>query len=157
MMTAFDVIVAIDPDVERSGVCFYYKREKKLFVNAYSFPQLLDIVEDVSNKVNSLLVVVEAGWLNKSNWHLSSKDNARTASAKGISTGRNHEVGRKLIECLEYRGVKVESQKPLRKVWANGKISHNELKGLVDSKGISGLPSRTNQDQRDAILLAITR
>ena len=156
-----DIIVAIDPDVITSGVCIYNKRKGEIKVSAYSFPKLLDVADEIVTECKdrglSYLFVVEAGWLNKSNWNLTKHDTIRSAAAKGNSVGRNHETGRKIVECLEYRGINVEELRPLRKVWAKGKISHEELKKLVDSKNIRNLPTRTSQDIRDATLIAITR
>lgn len=150
-----EVIIAIDPDVSKSGVCFLDVRSKDMTVNSLTFPDLLDYFIYVKGKALkagiSVKVVVEAGWLNQSNWHLHTKDTKRSASAKGNAVGRNHETGRKIVECAEHYGLEVVQMKPLRKCWkgANGKITHDEL------VKITGLKSgRTSQDQRDAALLA---
>ena len=90
----YDTIVAIDPDVEKSGVAELSPQHLLLEVTNLTFPQLLDYLQSRKNLSEtahtSLVVIVEAGWLNQSNWHLRSKDNARVASAKGNSAGRNH-------------------------------------------------------------------
>ncbi len=107
-MTKYDIVIAIDPDVEKSGVAELSPQCRLLEVTNLTFPQLLDYLQTrkkMSDTAHtSLVVVVEAGWLNQSNWHLRSKDNVRVASAKGNATGRNHETGRKVcgidILCL---------------------------------------------------------
>jgi hypothetical protein len=152
----YDTIVAIDPDVEKSGVAELSPQRRLLEVTNLTFPQLLDYLQarkkmsDVAH--TSLIVVVEAGWLNQSNWHLRSKDNARVASAKGNSAGRNHEVGRKIVEMCRHYGIEVIEQRPLKKCWKgkDGKITHEELASFT------GLTGKTNQDARDAALLAWT-
>lgn len=146
-----DIIIAIDPDVERSGVATLAIKERKLGTFSLTFPELMDALQlFLPDKV---LVVVEAGWLNQSHWHLTARDTPRLAAAKGNSTGRNHEVGRKIVEMAKHYGLTVDEVKPLRKCWRgkDGKITHEEL-----AQFIPGLPKRTTQDIRDAALLAWT-
>jgi len=97
-----------------------------------------------------LLVVVEAGWLIQSNWHLLHKDSKAVAAAKGNSIGRNHETGRKIVEMCKHYGIEVLEHFPLKKQWKgkDGKITHKELASFT------GLTGTTNQDARDAALLA---
>lgn len=150
-----DYIVAIDPDVDRNGVATLHPATRLLEIQSLEFAPLLDYIQNTARVCAqqnlSLLVIVEAGWLNKGHWHGRSTDNARISSAKGNSTGRNHEVGRKLIECIRHYGVQVIEQKPLRKTWkgASGKITHAEL------SAITGIKGRTNQEERDAALIAL--
>ena len=146
-----DIIIAIDPDVERSGVATLAIEERKLGTFSLTFPELMDALQLFLP--DKTLVVVEAGWLNKPNWHLTAKDSARIAAAKGNSTGRNHEVGRKIVEMARHYGLTVNEVKPLRKCWngRDGKITHEEL-----AQFIPDLPKRTTQDIRDASLLAWT-
>ena len=170
----YDIIIAIDPDVEKSGVAFLEVATRKLDVSSLTFPQLLDYLQWAKSKTvysettfmaegmtkpvakiqegKKTIIVVEAGWLNRSNWHLKSSDTKRIASAKGNSTGRNHETGRKIVEMAKHYGFEVHEQIPLRKCWKgkDGKITHEELASFT------GLMGKTNQDARDAALLAWT-
>ena len=152
-MTKYDNIIAIDPDVEKSGVAELSPQHRLLEATSLTFPQLLDYLQSrkkLSETAHtSLIVVIEAGWLNQSNWHLKRGDNARVASAKGNSTGRNHETGRKIVEMCKHYGIDVVEQRPLKKCWKgkDGKITHEELAAFT------GLTGRTNQDARDAALL----
>lgn len=150
----YDNIIAIDPDVEKSGVAFLKPSTRQLEVSNLEFPLLLDYLQS-AKKVRdetgeSLVVIVEAGWIAQANWHLKRGDNARVASAKGNSTGRNHETGRKIIEMCKHYGLEVVEHIPLRKCWKgkDGKITQEELASFT------GLQGRTNQDARDAALLA---
>lgn len=156
-------VVGIDPDVERSGCAtLSLYDEVKLTINSHSFPELLEIVHAIAVEVAELghttVVYVEAGWKNKSNWHLSPKDTRASAAKKGEHVGRNQETGRKIVETLLHYGVEVVEQAPLRKCWQgkDGKITHEELKRLCQMSGIEFNSSRSNQEERDAALLAIT-
>ena len=159
VLSKYDVVIGIDPDVTKSGVCTYLPKEKKISVKSLTFPELIDYVFTTSRKRGSdnVLVQIEAGWKRKAHWHLNKRDNARLAAAKGNSTGRNHETGRKIVECLEYLNVNTNEIQPLNKCWrgTDGKITHEELQLLLKARRIEGLPSRTNQDARDSVLIAV--
>lgn len=157
-MVGKDIIIAIDPDVNKSGVATLHIKSLELEISAMDFPTLVEYLQLTKfssccgESKENVLVIVEAGWLNKSNWHLKRGENARTAAAKGNAAGRNHETGRKIIEMSEYIGMETLPVRPLRKCWRgeDGKITHEELQGIVGGR----LPNRTSQDMRDAALLA---
>lgn len=133
-------VIAVDPDVGRSGVAVW--KDNKIEIFNLSFPELLDFLQERTGAK----VIVEAGWLNKkSNFH-GGKGGIGQKIANGV--GRNAEVGRKIIEMCEHYGIDVREQKPLKKGWKNGKISHEEI-----SKFIPGFPKRSNPETRDAALL----
>lgn len=150
-MKQYDYIIGIDPDCDKSGVAILSMKTKIIDVYTFTFPTLIDFFEDCKALLPNLLVVVEAGWLNETHFHLKSGDSRRVSAAKGNSVGRNHETGRKIVEMAKHYGLEVVEQRPLRKCWKgqNGKITHEEL-----SQFVPGLPSRTNQETRDAVLLA---
>lgn len=148
-----DAIVAVDPDVTKSGVCLLNPSTKELSSGKIDFPTLLEWVADIIKAVDDkskIVVVVEAGWMNQSNWHLAHADSKAQAAAKGYDVGRNHETGHKIVECCKHMGVRVVEHLPLVKHWKgkDGKITHEELAYFT------GITKRTNQDERDAILLA---
>lgn len=158
----YDVLIGIDPDVERSGLAILGLYDMKLTVNSHPFPELLEIVRSVAFEGAELghatVVYVEAGWKNKSNWHLSPKDTRASAAKKGEHVGRNQETGRKIVEMLRHYGIQVMEQSPLRKCWQgkDGKITHEELKRLCQMSGVEFNRPRSNQEERDSALLAIT-
>ena len=147
-------IVAIDPDVDRSGVAFLHLPSRELHCEAKTFPELIDDLHAIKQATDalgeSLTVVVEAGWLNRSNWHVQAGDSRRKAAAIGRAAGRNHEVGRKIVEMARHMGIEVVEQRPLQKCWrgTGRKITHEELSAFT------GYTARTSQDMRDAALLA---
>ncbi|SJL29120.1 hypothetical protein [Porphyromonas gingivalis] len=151
-MKRYDNIIAIDPDVSRSGVAFLKPATGLLEVSNLTFPQVIDYLQQAnrSNGTETLIVLVEASWLIQGNWHLSSWERRQRAASKGYDVGRNHETGRKIAEMCRHLGIEVLEHAPLRKCWRgkDGKITHEEL---VSFTGIKG---RTNQDARDAALLA---
>lgn len=158
----YDVVIGIDPDVEKSGVACLDMAARKLEISTLAFPDLLDYLRYAQRQAEveqkSLRVVIEAGWLNKSNWHLQTRDTKAVAAAKGNNAGRNHEVGRKIAEMCEHWQIPYELVRPLRKIWRgkDGKITHEELNKQLAIKGLPHLP-RSNQDTRDAVLLGLTR
>ena len=149
-------IIAIDPDVERSGVAVLDTSARTIKAMTMTFPELMEYLSSQQGR-DGALVVVEAGWLNKPNWHLTAKDSPRIAASMGNRTGRNHETGRKIVEMARHYGLAVKEAKPLRKCWRgkDGKITHDELALQLSRRGINGLGKTSCQDARDAAWLAV--
>lgn len=157
---ACDIIVAIDPDAIKNGVATLLPATKALNTVCLTFAETLEYLRHTKAQalVNqlSLTVVIEAGWLNKTHWHIGYRDSARMAAAKGNAVGRNHETGRKLAEMCQHWDIPHELIKPLAlrtgglHLWQgkDGKITADELTALTGYKG------RTNQEARDAALIA---
>lgn len=141
-------LIAIDPDIDLSGYCII---EDGYIINygKKSFPQLIEFFQK-----NKCVVIIEAGYLNKSNWHLHDCKSKQVAAKIGNCTGRNHAIAMKLVEMAKYYDRTTYPVKPLAKMRAysnskDGKISHDGLERYLKTKF-----KRTNQDTRDAILLA---
>lgn len=153
-MTRADYIIGIDPDVNKSGVAQLRVAEREVELFCLTFPELIDYLQrmaDFQNRTGKkVTVVVEASWKISTNWHTKREDNARTAARKGKDAGRCHEVGRKIVECARYYGLEVKEQLPLKKIWKgkDGKITHEEMAQFMH------IPGRSNQEERDAALLA---
>lgn len=139
------ILIGIDPDVEKSGVAYYESDTKKLELSNLKFFQLFDYLQHVErNKgdLDEVTVIVEAGWLNKSNWH-AVKDSSSSKNAQiGQRTGANHEVGKKIVEMCQYIGLNYELVKPTK-----SKIKHKYFAFMT------GILQKTNQEQRDAGML----
>lgn len=144
------VIIAIDPDNEKSGVALLFMDDKDIHVRALPFSSLILYLATLVEKGGQVFVVVEGGWLNQSNWHLPRNTSPAKAAAMGRSVGMNHQTGILIVEMLETMDIPHEVVKPLRKCWRgkDGKITAEELAYFT------GYTKRTNQDERDAILLA---
>jgi hypothetical protein len=150
-----DIIIGIDPDVDKSGVAALNCRTKGVKVGRKRFPDLIDSLRELRDdaKKNNIpiLVVVEASWLISHNWHTSHGRSAAAIAKTGYNVGRNHQVGMLIVECCRAMGLEVKEQMPLKKMWkgADGKITHEELSWFI-----VGLPKQTNNEERDAALLA---
>lgn len=149
-----DILVAIDPDIESSGVAELHRGSRKIKLFSLRFPELMDYLLSAKRSAEvrqfRLGVIVEAGWLNKGNWHLTTKDTKYSAAEKGRQTGRNHETGRKIVEMCNHFQIITEEVKPLRKLWLgrDRKITAEEF------NRVTGYAGRSSQDMRDAGLLA---
>lgn len=141
-------IIGIDPDIDRNGVCYLNTSTRKVEVCTMDFPHLLEYLADFQNKAD-VVVVVEAGWKNAiTNYH---GGYGRVAENIARQVGRNQQVGHCIVEMLKHWKIPFVEKAPLRKMWQgkDRKITHEELAQFVKD-----LPSRTNQEGRDACLLA---
>lgn len=149
----YGTIIGVDPDSEASGVAVVDVQTRHVTAHTLAFPECMEYLRHTAAKADHqpVLVVVEAGWLNAGNWHLGRYASPQKCSAMGVSVGRNQETGRKILEMLRYYGIPCEARKPLVKCWKgkDRKITHEEIREVT---GISA--GRTNQEERDAILLA---
>ena len=153
-MMKHDIIIGIDPDSVESGVGVVYPDSRNVTPMKFSFPKLLDYLKLTKDLGKPFLVVIEGGWLNKSNWHTSGiRKSAQVAAEIGRRTGMNHQTGILIEQMCDAIQIPCTVAKPLRKVWkgTDGKITHDELQNIV---GVTCRLPRTNQDQRDACLLA---
>ena len=154
-------IIAIDPDADKSGVAELHVPTRRIEATTLGFADLIDYLQHVkanlADKGESVVVIVEAGWMNESNWHIGMIRSIAAAAKTGLKTGRNHEVARKIAEMSRHYGLETKEVKPLRKCWKgkNGKITHDELNGMLEASGITPMTGRTNQEMRDAVLLAV--
>ena len=154
-------IIGIDPDVDRSGVAELHTATRRIEATTLCFSDLMDYLQHIKtecvDKGEKVVVAVEAGWMNATNWHTERVRSIAAAAKTGQNTGRNHEVARKIAEMSRHYGLDTKEVRPLRKCWKgrDGKITHEELNGLLEASGIPTVINRTNQEIRDAILLAI--
>ena len=152
--------IGIDPDVDKSGVALLETETRKLTVKTLCFAELIDYLKEMEfatsaftlkGERKSMMVIIEAGWMNRGNWHLQRWDGRASAAAKGVSQGRNEQVSRLLGEMCGHLGIPYEFKRPLPKCWGghDRKITQRELEEITGQK-----VARTNQEGRDAALLA---
>ncbi len=149
----YDIVIGIDPDIDKSGVAYLNVNNRTLEVSTLSFAQVVEYFNHVVEQKKagqSVIVVVEASWMMKSNWHLKFGSRKEYAAATGYKVGQNHQTGKLICEMARAIGLEVLEHAPLRKCWKgkDGKITADEL------QQITGLIGRTNQESRDAALLA---
>lgn len=160
-MKRSDFIIGIDPDCDLSGVAILDVTDRTIWAETLPFPLLIKFIKDriatAKEQGKTTLVVIEQSWNTSHNWHLSPHDTKFTAARKGYDEGRNHEVGKKIVEMLNHLNIETKEQIPLKKTWKtkDGKISHDILMEMLADSGISTSLKRTNQEKRDAVLLAI--
>lgn len=138
--------IGVDPDIDKSGVCLYYSKTNFELLNLKFF-ELFDklyFLKDCENL--DIEVVIESGWLNKSNWHKVSNGSAAINANIGLRTGANHEVGRKIVEMCQYLGLKHHLIKPTK-----SKVNAETFKAITKYQG------RTNSEMRDSCLLVYGR
>lgn len=153
------VIVAIDPDVDASGIAIFDKIGKSIGFAKWPLPKLVEYMRGNADKLH---LIVEGGWLNKkSTFHFA--PNERVACKIASKTGRNEQVGKTIVAFADFYKVSYKIVKPLKRnvdlfkrIYETspktGKITHNGINKLLMSFNLVPL-KRTNQDERDAILL----
>jgi hypothetical protein len=150
-MKKYDYIIGVDPDVDKSGIATLRTADRLIDCTTSSFPQVLEyfqFLKNVVSKESTVLVVIEASWLESNSNHHGVYGRAGQKIAKNV--GSNHQTGKLLVEMARYYGLDVEEIRPLKKCWKgpNGKITHEELAYFIQT-----LPKKTNQEARDASLI----
>lgn len=143
-------VIGIDPDIDKSGFAVLDKSTREVAAGAHPFPMLITMLSHYREVKGDVVVVVEAGWKNAiTNYHTGAYGKA--AQRIALNVGRNQQVGHCIVELCKAWGIEVVEKAPLRKIWRgpDRKITHAELAAFVPR-----LPSRTNQEIRDAVLLA---
>lgn len=135
--------IGIDPDTEKSGVALI--NGDRLELHALTFFELFDFLKEclrLKGESEKIIVVVEAGWLNKGNWHTKDKGSSALNAKIGQRTGANHEAGKKIVEMIEYLEIPHKLVKPTK-----SKVNDKLFKSITKIEG------RTNQEKRDAMML----
>lgn len=164
------LLIGIDPDTEASGWACINITDRTIHLETISFLRVLDrlnFFEDLcclderrSEKECAYRFVLEDIWSTAHNWHASPKDNHRVVAKKGYHLGRCAMVGELLRDAIQAKEFPIICQKPLLKHWRgqDGKITHSEILEVCRRHNLT-LPkskqARTNQEERDALLLAI--
>lgn len=168
-MARYDYVIGIDPDIEASGIA--YVDSLGVLYDTMTFAETEEYLKRwktyAANKGGKLMVFIEAGWLNHSNWHVSRNMPAHYSAAIGVKVGQNQGVGRCLLNICEYHDIPCQAIEPLSKTikvngkrynrWKGreGKITAEELNRVLEYNNLPLIKKRTNQDQRDAILIAL--
>lgn len=130
------MIIAIDPDLDKSGVAIFDDSGLKL--DTMNFVGVMELLKGKNSKA----VIIEAGWHNqKSNFHKKQGQFVREKIAKNV--GENHAVGKIMVQLAEYFGHQVRLVTP-----KYTKLNHDEFVQLTGYQG------KTNSEKRDAGRLA---
>ena len=162
------ILIGIDPDTKASGWACIDLSDHTVHLETLTFMDILALLTEWRREVDdhyldeaySYRFVVEDIWKVAHNWHVSPRDNRLTISKKGYHIGRCSMVGQLIYEAIGAHFFPRIAQPPLRKVWRgiDGKISHDELLELCEKHDLILPPSKqkqTNQEERDALLLAL--
>lgn len=145
MKKEYDIIIGIDPDVDASGVARI--DGDGIECSTLPFPALLEYI--LANR--DAHFVIEASWTTGHVWHGGRSKGKAHSARLGYDVGRNHEVGKKIAEFLDYNNISYTLQPPLVKCWKgrDRKITHEEIVQFTHwDRKVS------NQEERDALLLA---
>ena len=157
-------VIGIDPDAIKSGLCVYNKQTRVMEIACLTFPEILEKVKSIYEEHKQLpfMVFVEAGWLNKGNWHVTESRNGKMspsawAAAVGTSVGACNAVSKNLLECFNFYGIPCSPIKPLRKCWQgpDRKITHKELVKELNTYQVKYDFKHSNQEERDAALICL--
>lgn len=151
----YNRVIGIDPDIYLSGVAEIELATQDVKLQSLRFPELIGYICDITDRYEDVLIVVELDRETTHNWHFNYKASLSKVNKMGFDVGKCIQRGTDIADMLRYLGCEVEEQKPLRKCWAgkDGKITDEEVRRLL---GINITKTRTNQEERDALLIAIT-
>ena len=138
-----NLCIGIDPDVNKSGVAEWAKQEKRFGqITDMKLPELMDYL--FVNRECILVVVVEAGFLNKGNRHTFKGQSVAAAAKTGENVGRNHQRGMDIVEILEWMRIPYRLQKPSTKnSWKDSEATFQKMTGVKGG----------NPEKRDAAML----
>lgn len=165
--------IGIDPDCQKSGYANYSKHG--FILRALTLPDLLAQIkldcQHAADAQDRLTIYVEAGWLNKSNWHVSfyaANSSARKGAENGKKkasnpiaavaetarrTGENHQRGKDIHEmCVAIAKEFGDGFASVVLVRPTAQKKNDaQFKALTKYKGV------TNQEKRDAGMLVYGR
>lgn len=150
------IYIGIDPDVDKSGFAVWDSR-LNVFTKIldYRIFGILAEIDSYNSIYSDMIVIVEAGWLNKkSNFHSNARQSKAVGEKIALSVGANQQVGKIIVEYCQNRKITVLEQKPLAKKWGekrDSKINASEFEKLSGWSGI------TNPEKRDAAMMVIGR
>lgn len=141
------ILIGIDPDIDKNGVAI--KTDSYELLNL-TFFELFDKLISLKN-IDDLKVYVECGELNKTVYQVQNIPkgvrNIKVYCAQiGVKVGKNFSAANSIIQLCEYLGVEYVKVKPI-----NRKLDKDQLKQYT------GISKRTNQEQRDALMLIYGR
>lgn len=143
------LVIGIDPDLVKSGVAVSFNGSLSQLY-ALSFPELLEFAKakhvEHGNRVEFIVEEVEA---DKTTYNRK-KTNEHQMRKIAQNVGQVKAVKRVLVECLQHEGIPVRLVRPLRGEYK--KQAKNDAKYF---NRITGWTSGSNQDKRDAALLAL--
>lgn len=136
-------IIGVDPDVDKSGFAIWMPESQSFEkITLLDFYSILEYFSKYAADIS--MVVVEAGWLNTGNFHLSKQKSIRAAAKTGENTGRNFQRGIDITEAAAFYGIPCRLSKPTAKnSWKNSEEMFRKITGVKGG----------NPEMRDAAML----
>ena len=141
------LVVGIDPDLVKSGVAIV---EQGALTKLYALT-FHEIVTSLASELKheGAIVIIEDVEADSTTYHRA-KTNARQHARIAQNVGQVKGVKRVLVECLLAQGINVVQVKPLR-----GPVKNRAKKDAEYFNKVTGWTGRTNEDKRDAAMLAL--
>ena len=138
-----NVIVGIDPDVDKSGFAVWCVHDQKFeSIECLTLFEIMTYINLNWGRIN--FVVIEAGWLNGGNRHIHANTTPRIAAKTGENVGRNFQRGIDLAEIMEFFKIPCRLVKPT--VTNSWKHDEKMFQKITGTKG-------GNPEKRDAAML----
>jgi len=138
------ILIGIDPDTEKNGVAM--KVNKQFLLYNFDFFTLYQVLKELKESEQitdtEIKVYVECGFLNKGNRHFKEQESMQFNGKISERVGANHETAKKICEMCESLKLDYEQVRPTK-----SKINS------IKFKEITGYEKRSNQEQRDALML----
>jgi len=134
------IIIGIDCDVNRSGVCMLIKGQIKALINLHLW-ELFDYIEHTENP----LVVIEAGWIDKNGNEAKNKSYHGGGKGSSYDVGRNSEIGRQIAKFCHEKNIPYVLRQPR----GYSKMYPGVFAHITNYKG------RTNSETRVAAMFAL--
>jgi len=138
------VFIGIDPDVDKNGVAVKCGKVFNLYNLTFFelFEKLKTISENSKESNIPTQVYVECGFLNKGNRHTQADKSLEFNGKISERVGANHEVAKKICEMCEFLELEFKQIRPTQ-----SKTNSDFFQKLT------GFTKRSNQEQRDALML----
>jgi len=143
-MESKKVFIGIDPDTDKSGIAIKCGKVFNLYnLSFFDLYNKLKTISENSKKNNiPTQVYVECGFLNKGNRHTQADKSLQFNGKISERVGANHEIAKKICEMCEFLELEYKQIRPTQT-----KTNSTFFQQLT------GFTKRTNQEQRDALML----
>lgn len=155
-------IVAIDPDIEKNGVCTIIENRVELYLFNFNtlifnfFKHLKD--QKDANSSLKIKLFIEAGFLNKI-YYNPYNGNPLVIGKINRNIGENHAASKIIIEAARYYNLDPIPTLPVKSTNYRSrgkKITHPQFIEMLKLNNLFCSVQVTNQEIRDAALLAVT-
>lgn len=155
-------IIAIDPDIEKNGICVISNNRVELF--SFNFSTLAFVFfKNLRGQLDSnpglkIKLFVEAGFLNKIYFNPYNK-NQLAIGKINRNIGENHAASKLIIESAKYYNLDPIPCFPVKSTNYRDrgkKITHPQFVRMIERNNLICNVEVTNQEIRDAALIAVT-